>query len=133
MSKLVQIGMLLFSCTVWGEDQVINQSEQNNVAGVIQFGPFANVDIIQIGDYNRTAVVQLGIEPIGTITQEGNYNRAVVFQISDTSTLKIFQNGVFLQFYISRFRLAGRQLVTIFIEYSCQQFPLRARDDCVAN
>ncbi len=95
MSKLVQIGMLLFSCTVWGEDQVINQSEQNNVAGVIQFGPFANVDIIQIGDYNRTAVVQLGIEPIGTITQEGNYNRAVVFQISDASTLKIFQDGVF--------------------------------------
>ncbi len=91
----IMIGMLLFSCTAWGEDQLINQSEQNNVAGVIQFGPFAAVDIIQIGDYNRTAVVQFGIEPVGTITQQGNHNRAVVFQISDTSTINIFQNGVF--------------------------------------
>jgi uncharacterized protein YhjY with autotransporter beta-barrel domain len=93
----IMIGMLLLSCTAWGEDQVINQSEQNNVAGVIQFGPFAAVDIIQIGDYNRTAVVQFGIDPVGTITQQGNHNRAVVFQIpiSDTSTIKIFQDGVF--------------------------------------
>jgi len=85
------IGILLFSCTAWG----INQSEQNNVFGVIQLGPFAAVDIIQKGDYNRTAVVQFGIDPVGTITQQGNYNRAVVFQISDTSTLNIFQDGVF--------------------------------------
>ena len=102
MSRLVQLGMLLFSCTVWGEDLIINQSEQNNVAGVIQFGPFAAVDIIQIGDYNRTAVVQFGIEPIGTITQQGNSNRAVVFQISDTSTINIFQDGVFNYISISQ-------------------------------
>ncbi len=91
----IMIGLLLFSCTAWGEDQVINQSEQNNVAGVIQFGPIASVDIVQTGYYNRTAVVQFGIEPIGTITQQGNHNRAVVFQISDTSTINIFQDGVF--------------------------------------
>lgn len=91
------IGILLFSCTAWG----INQSEQNNVFGVIQLGPFAAVDIIQKGDYNRTAVVQFGINPVGTITQEGTYNRAVVFQISDTSTLNINQaNGIFNTTYI---------------------------------
>ncbi len=87
--------MFLLSCSVWGEDQVINQSEPNNVASVIQLGPLASVNIIQKGDYNRTAVIQFGIDPVGTIRQEGNYNRAVVFQISDTSTLNIFQDGVF--------------------------------------
>jgi len=114
----IMIGMLLFSCTAWGEDRAIiqpgspfqtihgfyelNQSDQNNVAGVIQFGPLADVDIIQRGFYNRAAVVQFGREPLGTITQhEGTYNRAVVFQISDTSTLRIDQvDGVFNTAYV---------------------------------
>lgn len=74
---------------------IVNQTDENNVAGVVQTSPGASSDIVQTGFYNRAAVAQSGANPTASIDQLGDFNRALIVQQQGTTDADIIQGDVF--------------------------------------